>query len=149
MELCRCERLDESQFVRFRQLVENEEEVDVNCTDEYKRTPLISLCRHNRSDGLFDCVRLLLHRHDIQINQTTGDGANALMLMCGESKSDQILEVAQLLIDKGININQTDDDGRNAVDLLTKNRWLSKSKKKKFLALLPKMFRRNIKHRRI
>ena len=30
--MCRREELDETQFVRFRQLVEDEEEVDVNCT---------------------------------------------------------------------------------------------------------------------
>ena len=29
--MCRREELDEDQFVRFRQLVEDEEEVDANC----------------------------------------------------------------------------------------------------------------------
>ena len=116
LELCQCWVLDEAQFVRFRQLVEDEEEVDANCTDDvFGSTPLIWLCSNNHSDGLFDCVDLILHRSDIQINQTTKDGWNALMLLCSLSKSDQIVEVAQLLIANGIFINQTDEDGRNAL----------------------------------
>ena len=65
LKLCKCERLDDDQFVRFRQLVGDEEEVDVNFIDYFKRTPLILLCRHNHSGGLFDCVELLLQRSDI------------------------------------------------------------------------------------
>ena len=117
--MCRCERLDEDQFVRFHQLVEDEEEVDVNCcTGEFRWTPLISLCCYNHSDGLFDCVHLLLQRPDIQINQTTGSGSNALMALCQWSKSDQILEVAQFLIANGIEINQTTGSGMNALMLM-------------------------------
>ena len=117
--MCRCERLDEAQFVRFRQLVEDEEEVGINCcTDVYRSTPLISLCLNNHSDGLFDCVELLLQRPDIQINRTDVYGRNALMRLCVRSESDKIVEVAQFLIDSGIEINQTDEDRRNALMLL-------------------------------
>ena len=117
--MCECERLDEAQFVRFRQLVKDEEKVDVNCTDEFGFTPLLLLCRNNHSDGLFDCVRLLLERFDIQINQKDKlFRQNALMLLCGWSKSGKILKVAQLLIEKGIDIHQTDKRGWNALMFL-------------------------------
>ena len=116
LELCRHKELDESQFVRFRQLVEDEEEVDINCTDDLScTTPLISLCCYNHGDGLFDCVHLLLQRPDIQINQTSEYGRNALMKLCWCSTSEKILEVAQLLINKGIDINQTTGSGSNAL----------------------------------
>ena len=112
IDLCEWKELDESQFVRFRQLVEDEEEVDVNCcTGAFRWTPLILLCFFNDSDCLFDCVRLLLHRPDINVNQTDRFGINALMRLCQLSKSNKILEVAQLLIANGIEINQTNRGG--------------------------------------
>ena len=40
---------------------------------------------------------------------------NALMFLCESSKSDKVLEVAQLLLAKGINTNETDWFGRNAL----------------------------------
>ena len=50
------------------------------------------------------------------------------MLLCSRwSKSNKILEVAQLLIAKGININQTDKKGRNALMLLC-SRWSESDK---------------------
>ena len=82
IHLCRCERLDEAQFIRFRELVENEEEVDINCHTRDKQTPLLLLCYNNESDGLFDCVHLLFKRSDINVNQTDENGVNALMKLC-------------------------------------------------------------------
>ena len=118
--MCRCEALDDAQLIRFRQLVEDEEEVDINCTDttlsdEYGFTPLIWLCALHQSDDLFVCVDLLLKRPDIEINQTGKGGLNALMVLCLLSTSDQISKVAQLLIEKGIDVNQTNEDGWNAL----------------------------------
>ena len=105
--MCRRERLDEAQFIRFRQLVEDEEEVDVNCTDDlFGETPLILLCRNNHSDGLFDCVHLILHRSDFNVNNTSKYGENALIWLCWFSKSSKILEVAKLVIANGIGINR-------------------------------------------
>ena len=111
--MCRHKELDEAQFVRFRQLVEDEEQVDVNCIDDvYRSTPLIRLCKNNQSDGLYNCVR---HRPDIQINHTDPIGRNALIWLCWWSTSEKMLEVAQLLIANGIDVNQTDRFGRNAL----------------------------------
>ena len=133
--MCECEKLDEFQFVRFRQLVEDKE-VDVNNTDWIGST-LILLCRKNQSDGLLDCVDLLLQRPDIQINQTNYGERNALMMLCWWSKSDQIVEVAQLLIVNGIDVHQTDDDGKKAADYwIERGSQFSKSKEEKLLTLL-------------
>ena len=123
--MCESKKLDEDQFVRFRQLVKDEE-VDVNCIDDIGFTPLIWLCCYNQSDSLFACVHLILQRPDIQINQTNYDERNALMMLCWWSKSEKFLEVAQLLIVNGININQTDNRGDNA---LLRMCWSSKSDK--------------------
>ena len=113
--MCRHKELDETQFVRFRLLVEDEE-VDVNCTDDvFGRTPLIWLCQNNQSDGLFGCVELLLQRSDVKINQTDQDQKTALMTLCNWSKSGQIVEVAQLLIAKGIDIHHRDNKRMNAL----------------------------------
>ena len=48
------------------------------------------------------------------------------MLLCWSSESVKIFEVAQLLIENGIEINQTDKDGRNALMLMC---WKSNSGK--------------------
>ena len=117
--MCRCEKLDQTRFLLFRQLVEDKKEVNVSCTGKEKltETPLYLLCKNNKSDGLFDCVEFLLQqRPNIQINQTTEDGFNALLWLCHWSESAKILEVIQLLIAKGIDINQTNRlYGKNAL----------------------------------
>ena len=40
------------------------------------------------------------------------------MWLCESSQSDKIVEMAQLLIEKGIDVNQTDEDGRKALMFL-------------------------------
>ena len=58
------------------------------------------------------------------------------MFLCWLLNSDKILEIAQLLIAKGIDNNQTNKDGRNSADLLKLNHRVSQEKKEEILALL-------------
>ena len=55
----------------------------------------------SQSDQMVQMVELLINFKGIDINQTDGGGRNALMWLCWFSKSDKILEVAQLLVAKG------------------------------------------------
>ena len=128
LELCNREHLDDSHFAHFRQLVEDEEPpLDINCTDDQSRTPLILLCEYNNSEDLYKCVQLILRRSDININHRDWSGLNALMGLCCYSKSEEIVQVAQLLIDSGLNVNDTGrSDKRNALMWLCLN---SKSEK--------------------
>ena len=89
--------------------------MDVNCTDERERTPLMLLCRHNQSESLYTCVDMLLHRRDIDVNQQTDKDKirNSLMLLSQHSRSKKMFEVAQLLIVAGIDLKQTNEYGRN------------------------------------
>jgi len=59
MKLCRYGRLDEARFVRFRQLVEDEE-VDVNCTNNDNCTKYHALvhCVEIRASYLQRCKKL-------------------------------------------------------------------------------------------
>ena len=119
--MCNRKHLDDSHFAHFRQLVEDEEPpLDINCTDDQSRTPLILLCEYNNSEDLYKCVQLILRRSDININHRDWFGLNALMGLCCYSKSEEIVQVAQLLIEKGIDINHTNSDGRHALMLLCK-----------------------------
>ena len=49
---------------------------------------------------------------------TDKDGMNALMQFCALSENDKIVEIAQLLIAKGVDVKQTDKDENNALMLL-------------------------------
>ena len=92
--------------------------MDVNCTADGGRTPLMLLCRHNQCDSLDRCIEILLQRPDIDINQTDRFKESALMWLCAYSKSTKIVEMAQLLISKRANVNQTNNSGVNALMLM-------------------------------
>ena len=117
LQLCRRKRLGDGDNLRlFTDLVTGEEAVDVNCTDDRGRNPLMLLCRYNQSDSLYNCIEILLQqRHDIDLKQTDKDGMNALMHLCRDSISDRIVQVAILLIDNDIDVNQVDKEGKNAL----------------------------------
>ena len=114
---CRQETLNELSLGRFQQLlaIAGEGFIDVNCIGTWGSSPLMLLCQNMKTDSLYDCVQDLLRRPDIKINQTDSGGMNALMYLCRYSRSDKIVQVAQLFIDKEINVNQTDKDGKNAL----------------------------------
>ena len=119
MALCCLERLNGDDLTRFNQLAKNEMVIDINCTNDAKdglSTPFLLLCRYNQSDSLAQCIEILLQqRPDIHVNQTDKDGNNSLMYLCEYSKSDKIVEVAQLLILNGIDVNHTDRWRSNAL----------------------------------
>ena len=52
------------------------------------------------------------------VNEKGKYGYNALMSLCDFSTSENIDQVAGLLIDKGTNLSDTDEDGRNARSVL-------------------------------
>ena len=70
MELCRSQELNDISMARFIELVEDDEEVDFNCSDGAGQTPFMLLCKYNKSDNLDRCVKLLLQRRDIDVNQS-------------------------------------------------------------------------------
>ena len=52
------------------------------------------------------------------LSDTDEDGRNALSFLCAYSKNPKILQVARLLISKGIDIQQKDKYGKTAVDYM-------------------------------
>ena len=103
--MSRRERLDDVAFARFRQLVEDEETVNINCTNEYKDTLLSLLCENHQTDSLYSCVKILFAKQpDIGVNQTDNCDKNALMKLCESSRSEAIVQVAELLIERELTL---------------------------------------------
>ena len=106
LKLCCLKGLGDDELNWFKELATDKEAVDVNCTDDFGKTPLMLLCSYNLNDSLYNCVKILIqNRHDIKVNHMDYNDymeKNALMQLCAESESDEIVEMARLLIAKGI-----------------------------------------------
>ena len=76
----------------------------INRRDGNGRTPLMTLCRR-ADDKLLHYVSLLLNRKNVDVKAKDLDGHNALTLLCEHYDSDDLLEIAKLIIDSGIEIN--------------------------------------------
>jgi ankyrin repeat protein len=80
---------------------------DIYATDDYQTTPLMIATEN----GYFQTVKLLLDK-GVSINAKNFEGLNALMLLArNERKLKPRIEIAELLIDRGIKINEITDIG--------------------------------------
>lgn len=126
MELCRRVRLGKAGMERFRQLVHNRS-VNINFYNEQLITPILSLCQNHKAESLYDCVKLLLERPDLDLNLRHGacEGTtgcfNALPMLCRYYKGSNLYEIARLLIKRGISPAVTDINGDNALIVLCAN----------------------------
>lgn len=80
---------------------------------------LLYLCQHYRRERrlLLDILRLRLGQQAYIANSKNTEGWNALLLLCRHYSNDNLVEMVQLLADKGIDINWTNKDGWNALHL--------------------------------
>ena len=96
--------------------------IDVNQMGVFECNALMWLCWNSKNSKIVEMAQLLINPHScnseimaqvtmltektlvangIDVNKTDKNGDNALMLLCTESKNDNIVEVAQLLIANG------------------------------------------------
>jgi len=88
-------------------------------------SPLLRLCLHNKSYSLFDCVKLLLKRKELDVDRRHGSatgredsdqqhniachnisGDSALIALCANYQNERLLDVVGLLLDtKRVRVN--------------------------------------------
>ena len=105
MGLCSKDFLDEADFKRFREL-STDETINLNCTDNLGRTPLLLLAKSNQSMGLYDCLQILLQQNQLNINAKDGDW-NALMYVCRYYSGVNLFYIVTRLLDCGSELVKT------------------------------------------
>ena len=76
------------------------------------------VCIRKESQTLRECVNILLRNRDVDVTVKTFNGNNALHLLCSNINSPQMMQVAQLLNENGVDVNGTDNKGRTALQNL-------------------------------
>ena len=114
------ECLDEAGLARARELF-LDESLNINFRVLFTRcTPLLLLCRYNKSSTqLLSLLQLLLERPDLDITVTNRDGHNAITLVCQYYPHDNLLDCVRLLIRRGGDVRQYLNAKKGAVK--TKN----------------------------
>ncbi|WP_295154503.1 ankyrin repeat domain-containing protein [uncultured Brachyspira sp.] len=84
---------------------------DVNASNNYGETAL-----HAASYGLYKDIVQSLVDYNADINSVNNDGYNALfMVFMSADKSENMLPLAEILCDNGIDINNKDKNGRTVL----------------------------------
>ena len=118
MALCNMEGFTEKEFCRFRELVVDKT-LDINFPALLtKYTPLLALCRFNKSRYLYRCLQMFMAREDIDLSSTTHYGHNCVTLLCRYYPNNDLIKCLRLLIQHGINCNVLDRNRRPSYLLL-------------------------------
>ena len=101
----------------------------VNMVDDDGFSPLLLMCRNNRTGNLISCIRALVNpfqmdhgnisRHvNVDVNYQDRNKFNALHYICSHHQGDDFLEILHLLIQCGMDVNRTEKElERNALQL--------------------------------
>jgi len=101
----------------------------VNMVDDDGFSPLLLMCRNNRTGGLIGSINALLmtfQKEDgsinreikVDVNYQDRNRFNALHYICSHHQGDDFLEILHLLIQCGIDVNRTQKEkGNNALQL--------------------------------
>lgn len=126
LDLCNQESLNEEQVARFQQLVADKS-LNINCRKSSSYTPILLLCRRNKSPSLLPCLKLILERDDVD-KKATHYGSSTLTLLCRHYPlPNQLFDCIRLLQKNGgIDVNFKNKEGKTGLFLLSQN--LSKDK---------------------
>lgn len=85
-----------------------DESVNINFRVPFSRyTPLLLLCRHNKSNTqLLPLLQVLLERADLDVTVTSRDGHNAITLLCQYYPNNNLLDCVRILIRRGADVRQ-------------------------------------------
>lgn len=118
MALCEQEILNADHLASLRQLA-TDKKVEINCCcRNTHNTPLIALCRSNRSDSLLPALKILLACKTLDLTLRNHSGHNALTSLCRYNQHLNLIECVRLLVNKGIDLSAKDNYGRIALHLL-------------------------------
>ncbi len=121
--------LNNNQFERLTQILEEDSIGLVNIVDENGHSPLLLLCQNNQSASLFLLIKMLLTKTKrnsqkkpfltkIDVNYIDRKGFNALHYVCMNYHEDNLFEIINHLTRHGIDVNRTDYElNRNALQL--------------------------------
>jgi len=102
-------------------------ELNINCAKS-SSTPILLLCRNNKSESLYPCLKSILAREDVDLKMTTSQGNNALMLLSRYYPlSNPLIDCIRLLVNHGFDINEKNKDKKPALFLLSQNPSTSKN----------------------
>ena len=105
---------------RLIQLIEDKT-ININYTNRNSPcTPLVLLCQFNRSSKLYSALQAFVKRKDLFINSISVEGFNALMFLCYNNPPSNLIDCAQLLINRGINVEAKDKNGESSLKFLCK-----------------------------
>lgn len=103
----------------------------VNLVDDNGYSPLLLICRNNKSKSLLKCIKAMTKENQIKrdgkavitnVNYQDRKGFNALHYVCMNYKEGDLFEIINLLTDCKIDPNATDREfDRNALQLLFEN----------------------------
>ena len=123
MKLCKRSNFNAIATARFHQLVANQN-VDKNLKVSKRDqifSPILLLCRNNRSQTLYPCLKAMLKRQDIDLEfKDSKFGNNALTLLSRNYDHYNLINCVRLLINAGISVNSQDSKDRNALILLSR-----------------------------
>ena len=113
LDLCSRSSLHQDQFNRFAKLA-MDKAVNINCLNESLYTPLLLVCRRNKSDTLIDCINTLLKRHSVDVSYQVKDGIqkglNALIAVCISYQNQDLVRIIRLLLERGVDIDAIESE---------------------------------------
>lgn len=115
--MCCKTSLNDVEVSRFQQLMVDKN-ININCRKGISGIPILLLCRHNRSESLYPCLKSILERDDVDLD-VTFESNNTIMLLCRYYPlSNRLLDCIRLLKKRGIDINLKDRYGKTALVIL-------------------------------
>ena len=129
---------NEVQIGKLSQIVQEDTTGLINIVDENGHSPLLLLCRNNRSKSLLRCIQTITSKNlnnrrgddtvtepritETDVNYQDRDGFNALHYTCMNYQEDDLLDIIKLLVSCGIDPNKTNREfDQNPLQLLLKH----------------------------
>jgi ankyrin repeat protein len=118
LELCGKSNLEGVEADRLRQLA-MDPTVGINCCNRITHdTPIMSLCRSNKSDSLLPSLKALLQREDLNLTLRNHNAHSPLTIICRFNQHHSVIDCVRLLLSRGFDLTVKDCYGRNALQLL-------------------------------
>ena len=115
LELCDEANVDE--LASLCELVADKE-VNINCTNRDKRTPLMQICKFQKGKNFIPVFDAILQREDLDVSGQDSRGNSALHLLCRFNRENVTVEVVKRLFQRGLCASLKDRIGYNALHCL-------------------------------
>ncbi len=86
----------------------NEPHLNYNCVNEHGLTPLLQLATDSAYIQLISIELVQRLIENVDVNTKDKKGQNALHLFSANYKNDNLIEIVELLVKKGVDVNAKD-----------------------------------------